>query len=263
GAVVRTMKLRTRAGYNRAGWDLRYDAPKKVELRTLAPDNPHVWDEARFAGKKTRPITHWGILPAQTNGPLALPGRYTVRLTVGGRTQTQPLEVLKNNELATSDADLAASTRAQLRIRNDLDTAVAMINRIEVMRKQVEDERAASRGKPDVLAALADVDRKMLDVELRLLSREELNSDDKYFSESYKVYMNLVWLSGEVGSGAGDVAGGADTRPTDASLAVLDSLEQQLAAAKTAYARLMQEEVPTFNKAMAGKVGAIAVSGSR
>ena len=44
--------------------------------------------------------------------------------------------------------------------------------------------------------------------------------------------MNLLWLSGEIGSGAGDVAGGADFRPTDASLQVLATIEKDLAAAR-------------------------------
>ncbi|HWJ20731.1 MAG TPA: hypothetical protein VNS52_00130 [Gemmatimonadaceae bacterium] len=261
GAVVRTIKVRTpRTGYNRVAWDLRYDPPKQPALRTLAPDNPHIWEEARFVGKRTRPITHWGIQGPQKAGPLALPGRYTVRLAAGAKTQTQPLEVLKDKEIATSDADLAASTRAQVRIRDDINAAVEMINKLEVMRKQLEDQRKnGAAGSSDVAAALADVDRKMLNVELRLASRSDLNSDDKYYVEPFKVYMGLIWLSGEVGSGAGDVAGGADARPTDASLAVLDDYERQLAAAKAAFAQLMQEDVPAFNKAMAGRVEAIAV----
>ena len=39
-----------------------------------------------------------------------------------------------------------------------------------------------------------------------------MTSDDKYFQQAYRVYMNLIWLNGEVGPGAGDVAGGADFR---------------------------------------------------
>jgi hypothetical protein len=69
--------------------------------------------------------------------------------------------------------------------------------------------------------------------------------------------MNLMWLSGEVGTGAGDVAGGADFRPTDASLAVLAMLEKQLAEAKAAYDRVMRYDVAAFNKAMAGKLPAL------
>jgi len=89
--------------------------------------------------------------------------------------------------------------------------------------------------------------------------RTDLHSDDKWYVEEYKIYMNLIWLYGEVGSGAGDVAGGAEYRPTDASLQVLQMLEEQLAAAREAYRRLMDTDVPTFNREMAGKVQLIGV----
>ena len=129
----------------------------------------------------------------------------------------------------------------------------------EGLRKQIEDQRKANAGKADVLASLDALDHKMLDVELRLVSHSDLNSDDKYYVERYRVYMNLIWLSGEVGSGAGDVAGGADQRPTDASMATLGEIERELGAAKAAYERLLRDDVPAFNKMNAGKIANIAV----
>ena len=33
---------------------------KLVALRTVAPDNPHIWNEPRFRDAESRPITHWG-----------------------------------------------------------------------------------------------------------------------------------------------------------------------------------------------------------
>ncbi|HEU4786511.1 MAG TPA: hypothetical protein VFS57_03860, partial [Gemmatimonadaceae bacterium] len=124
--------------------------------------------------------------------------------------------------------------------------------------KQVADQMKANAEKPDVERALADLDKKMLDVELRLLSRSDMNSDDKYYVEPYKIYMSLIWLNGVVNSGAGDVAGGADYPPTDAALAWLSELEKELAAAKDAYKALVDTDVATFNKSMDGKVPAIA-----
>src|SRR5206468_12296231 len=93
-------------------------------------------------------------------------------------------------------------------------------------RKQIEDDLKANAGKLEAERALRDIDRKLLEVELRLVSRTEMHSDDKWYVESYKVYQNLIWLNGVVNSGAGDVAGGADERPTDASVGVLDAPEQ-------------------------------------
>jgi hypothetical protein len=259
GSGVRTLRAKARPGLNRVAWDVRYDGPKQVELRSLPPENPHIWEEARFKGKSTRPISHWGIQGPQRQGPLALPGRYAVRLTAGGRTYTQPFEILADPSIPSSRADLAATTAMQVRIRDDINETVDMINRLEVMRKQVEDQRAAHGKDATLERSLADLDAKILDVELRLLSRTDLHSDDKWYVERYKVYMNLIWLSGEVGSGAGDVAGGADYRPTDASVAVLAEIERDLVAAKTAFTTLVENDVTAFNRAMKGKLPAIAV----
>ena len=175
------------------------------------------------------------------------------------RAQTQPLRIIKDTEIASSDADLAASTRAQLRIRADIDSAVAMINTLERMRKQIEDERKAKASQADVVASLDALNQKLLDVELQLVSKSDLNSDDKYYVERYRVYMNLIWLSGEVGSGAGDVAGGAEYRPTESSLGTLADIEKDLATAKAGYAKLMREDVPAFNRQMQGKIATIAI----
>jgi len=134
------------------------------------------------------------------------------------------------------------------------------VNKLEVMRKQIVDQQKANAEKPDVERALGDLDKKMLDVELRLLTREDMNSDDKYYTEPFKVYMALIWLNGELGNGAGDVAGGSDYTPTDASLAWLGDLENDLAAAKSAYKQLVETDLAEFNKNMNGKIPVITES---
>jgi len=159
--------------------------------------------------------------------------------------------------LSAPDSDIAASTAAQVRIRNAMNDAASMANRLEIMRKQIEDRMAVDSANPAIAQPLRDLDQKIMDVELRILSRSDLNTDDKWYVEPTKIYLSLIWLSGEVGTGAGDVAGGADHRPTDASLATLASLEKDLASAKAAYAKLMTEVV-AFNKVMAGRIPAIS-----
>jgi photosystem II stability/assembly factor-like uncharacterized protein len=260
GTLVRAIQTPTRAGYNRATWDLRYDPPRVVALRTPAPDNPHIFEEPRFRNRPTRPITHWGIQGAQTAGPLGLAGKYTVRLTANGKTLTQPLTVLRDPDIKSADADLIASTKAQTRIRDDMNATVDIVNKLEVMRKQIVDHQKANAEKPDVERALSELDKRMLDVELRLLSREDLNSDDKYYTEPFKLYLSLIWLSGELGNGAGDVAGGADYAPTDASLAWLGDLEKDLDVAKAEYKKLVEKDLAEFNKNMNGKISVITES---
>ena len=60
--------------------------------------------------------------------------------------------------------------------------------------------------------------------------------------------MTLLWLNGEVGPGAGDVAGGQDFRPTDSSTATLAELEKDLEAARAAYRQLMDKDLPAYRK---------------
>ena len=254
GTVIRSEKITAHAGLNRATWDLREQGPAVVELRTTPPQNPHIWDELRFKNSQTRPVDHWGIQGAQRAGPIAAPGTYTVRMTLGGQPVEQKFEVVKDPAIPSSDADLVASTAAQRRIRDDMNTTVDITNRLEIMRKQIEDQLKANAGKKNVVKALTDLNQKMLDVEYQLVTKSDMMSDDKYYPEQYRVYQNLIWLNGVVGLGAGDVAGGAEYKPTPASMQVLEQIEGALAKAKSDFETLMATDVPAFNKAMAGKV---------
>ena len=258
GRLARRLAVRPRVGINRVVWNLRYDLAVPVALRTLPPDNPYIWDEPVYKGKDTRPIAHWGIQQPQSQGPLGSPGTYSVRLTAGGRTFTQPLTVLKATDLTTADTDLVESTAAQVRVRDRLTETAEIVNRLEVLRKNIEDQVKANATNAEAVKALKEMDRKMLDVELILLSRHDLHSDDKWFVETYRTYLSLLWLAGEVGSGAGDVAGGADWRPTDSSMQTLRELEADLARAKAAFQLLLDKELPAFNAKMSALLKPIA-----
>ena len=120
--------------------------------------------------------------------------------------------------LPSTDVDLVASTELQRNIVNAMNDVVDKINRIEIMRMQVEDLRARLTGNKELDTALAAIYKRMYDTELNFLSRTEMHSDDKWYVEKYKLYMNLVWLLAEVGGSGGDVAGGVAYRPTNASL---------------------------------------------
>jgi hypothetical protein len=242
------MELLGRQGLNRLSWDLRYDAPRVVALKTTPPENPYIWNEPRFRGQETRPVTHWGLAQAQV-GALAAPGRYSLRLTAGGQTLTQPVDVMKDPQIAASDDDLVASTEMQKRIINDLNETSDMVNHLETMRRQIEDKLKADT-RADQQKSLREMDAKLAAVEFKLLEKSSTLSDDKYFIQAYKVYSNLIWLNGAVGTGAGDEAGGADYRPTDTQVAVLETIEKDLATARGEYQALIKTDLPEFNKTL-------------
>jgi hypothetical protein len=225
-----------------------------VALRTTPPEDPRIWEEPRFKNQETRPITHWGIQQAET-GPLAGPGKYTLKMTVDGQMYTEPIDVLRMPDAHGTDADLKASASLQVKVRNDIDTVSDMTNQLEWMRRQLEDQGKTVKtqaGKDALLASMDAIDKKMQDVEYKLISRADALSDDKYFVTQYKLYMNFLWLSGEIGGGAGDVAGSGDYGPTETGVGLVLDLERQLQAVQAEYRGLMDRDVAAYNKSIAG-----------
>jgi photosystem II stability/assembly factor-like uncharacterized protein len=285
GKVIRKLETKGQAGMNRVKWDLRYESPRLIALRTVAPDNPHIWEEPRFRDSDSRPITHWGSRPAEV-GPIVAPGKFIVRLRAEDQTLTQPLTVLRDPHAPGSDADIELSVKTLLRIRDNISHASDTVNQIEWLRKQLEvietmlrppkkKERerqrfsedfeegpepsaaapqvlseAETKRKADLLKSAEDLDKKLQAVENRLVSPALQNSDDKYFVEPYQVYLNLIWLNAEVGTGGGDMAGGADFAPTDAELESLTTFEGEIAGVDADYQKLMKEDFPAFNRAL-------------
>ncbi len=238
------------AGLNRFAAEIRYPPPRLIALRTTPEENPHIWEEPRFQGQETRPVTHWGIAQAEV-GPIAAPGDYTLKMTVDGQTQTRPLHVSVPPGSHGTEADQQAAVRLQLKVRDDISTVSDMANQLEWMRRQLEDQKKTAQGKAALLAAMTDIDRKLKDVELKLITESDMMSDDKYYPEQYQLYMNLIWLNGEIGTGAGDVAGTGDYGPTETDTALVLDLERQLQAVKTQYGSVMDKDVPAYNQSVA------------
>jgi len=252
GKLVRKLTATGHPGMNRLPWDMHYDAPRQILLHTIPPEDPHIWEEARFRGMDDRPVTHWGMERVPT--PMAAPGKYEVRFTVGGKTLTRPITILMDPNSPGSEADIDASVKLQLQISADIDKTSDMVNSIEWMRKQLADVEkmlAANPADKQRKQEADQMDQKMQDVEYELLSRPLAASDDKMYISAWKVYYNLLWLNGEIGSGAGDVAGGTDFRPTDTEVALAHQYEQDLAKAEGDYHDLMTKDLPAFNHTLA------------
>jgi hypothetical protein len=250
-AVTKLPNGTGRAGLNRVSWDMHYEPPRSVALRTTPDENPHIWEEPRFMNVDSRPITHWGLAQAEV-GPIAAPGKYTVKLTVDGQSFTQPLEILRTPDSHGSDTDLQSSVRLQLKVRDDISNVSDMTNQIEWMRKQLEDQQKTVQGKGDLLKALDGINQKLKEVEYKLITRADALSDDKYFQTAYNLYQNFIWLNGEIGTGAGDVAGSGDWGPTETSIGLVFDLEKQLKAVQAEYKTVMDKEVPAFNEQVKG-----------
>ncbi len=262
GQVVRSFSGTNHAGINRVYWNLRYPPVKKIELRTTPASYPQIWRDSRFLGKKTRPIYHWGIEPPQM-GALAAPGSYQVKLMVNGQSYVQPLTVLKDPHSAGALADVEASVTMWQAIDEDVNTVVEMINSIERARKQIEDMSVYVKGRPDaseILASAKELDGKLQTVEDMLFEKYLSAGDEKTYPEEMQLYQKFLWLAGEVGDGAGDVAGNPDFPPTEEDAAVFNLLKQRLANVEAQYSTLMKKSIAAFNSKFRDKGIAIILN---
>src|SRR5581483_1376028 len=100
------------AGSNRFVWDMRYPEATRVD---------------GFAGMD-------GPLAA----PLASPGSYQVRLTIGDQIYIESFEILKDPRVAATQEDLEAQFALRLRIRDKLSETHEAINTIRDIRQQAE-----------------------------------------------------------------------------------------------------------------------------
>jgi len=249
GDVVSSEEVVIHQGLNKATWDLLYPPPDQPVLRSLPPDNPHIWEAGRWE-EREREVSHWGIGSARYQPPAA-PGDYTVRMIYNGRTYEKPFEVWRDPTLPADDIELVSSFRLQNDIVGALNEVTDRINRIEVMRMKVEDLQEEYANNVQIMDALNNLAAQLYNTELHYLSRTEMHSDDKWYVEKYKLYLNLVWLLGEVGGRASDVAGGAGYPPTNASIGVFQDRLREMEAAQIDFEALM-EAVRAFNDAHSG-----------
>ncbi|HEV2733249.1 MAG TPA: hypothetical protein VGV85_00375, partial [Longimicrobiaceae bacterium] len=93
----------------------------------------------------------WDANPQRSgrNGPMALPGRYTLRLTAGGRTHEQPLEVRMDPRVAAdgvTEAELREQLAHNLRVRDLVSDANRLVARVRQERERLAAAGPASAG---------------------------------------------------------------------------------------------------------------------
>jgi photosystem II stability/assembly factor-like uncharacterized protein len=209
-------KLPAKAGLNRAVWDLRGE------------------EASRFKG-----LVLWS---GETRGPVVPPGRYQVRLTAGGQTLTQPLEVRKDPRLATTDADFARQYDLRRKIRDKLTETHEAIGRIRDVREQARaaaERSKAAGGRAEVAAAAEALEKKLTAVEETLYQTKNQSSQDPL---NFPIRLNnkLASLARAVES--------ADAAPTEQSQAVYDDLASKIDAQLSALKQVLSTDLVSFNQ---------------
>ncbi|WP_239461245.1 WD40/YVTN/BNR-like repeat-containing protein [Occallatibacter savannae] len=131
--------LSSASGHHRFLWNMQY--PQVPGMSTSPDDDlatPH----------NTPPVS---------TAPWVLPGDYSVRLTANGKTRTEPLKIVMDPRVKTSQADLEKQFTAAKKMYEDLIKATAALHEISVLREQME----ARKGQPVVGQSMPSIDSRL------------------------------------------------------------------------------------------------------
>jgi photosystem II stability/assembly factor-like uncharacterized protein len=144
------VRLDKTIGMHRFTWDLRYPGP---------------WANANN--------------PEGPNGPTAVPGKYSVRLTVGSYAATQPLTLVEDPRITkdgVTTLDLAAQFSHNIKVRNLVSDANRNASRLRQAQQRLKGANGAAA---DTLSKLNDVGAKLFTPSIRY-SKPELLTHIQY-----------------------------------------------------------------------------------
>jgi photosystem II stability/assembly factor-like uncharacterized protein len=217
-------QIKAQAGLNRFVWDLRYTGSRRV------PDY-YLWE-----------------YKDGSRGPLALPGKYQVRLTVNGKSQTEAFEVTMDRRIQVSQADLQKQFDLLIQVRDELSRVYDTVNQIQDVRAQMDGLR---RRLPDngavkpLLAAADELDKNLLSVRDDL-AQMKIRSNEDSLAYPQRIDSKLSGLAIAVGVGT-------DSAPTQAEDQVFDKLKKQADISIAHWAEIQKTELADFQKMMAGQ----------
>ncbi|MFI5207229.1 MAG: glycosyl hydrolase, partial [Gemmatimonadales bacterium] len=213
--TTRIVRDSLKVGMNRVIWNMRY--PDAVSFQNLI-----MW-----AG---------GVA-----GPLAPPGRYQVRLTTGGHSQTREFRYVSDPRVHTSAEDYARQFQLLIRIRDrlgDANRAVVQIRDLRAQLDQVTTRLAGVAGAPGIRAKADSLKGRLTEVEEQVYQTKNRSSQDPL---NYPIRLNnrIAALAGVVALG--------DARPTDQAYQVFDQISTELQVQLDRLRQIVETDVPAFN----------------
>jgi photosystem II stability/assembly factor-like uncharacterized protein len=181
------------------------------------------------------------------HGPKALPGTYTVRLTVDGKSSTLPLTVHPDPRVTASQADLEAQLQLALEVRDAITRLTRTVVRLREVRQQLVSRneliKADPRAEPLVKGS-ADLARKLDGLEAKLQNpKAEIVYDILAQRGGAQLYSRLSPLVEWVDSGDGP--------STQGLREVFAGQQRELAARQADLDHLLVTDLAALNDAAA------------
>jgi photosystem II stability/assembly factor-like uncharacterized protein len=207
--------LPAEAGMNRLCWDMRYPAAERVPGAVL-----------------------WG---GSGRGPVAVPGIYQVKLTMGGQSQIQEWEWKKDPRVEASVQELQDQFDFLIQVRDELSEVNRAVNRLRRVRAKVESVSGEVKGRTEAAAFIGEakkVTAKLTAVEEVLIQSRSKSSQDP-LNYPVKLDDKIATLA--------TCASSADAAPTDQVRELFRELAGKAAAEIASLLAILESDIPRLN----------------
>ncbi len=213
-------QLPAEAGMNRFVWNMRYPDAERVPGAVL-----------------------WG---GSTAGPIAVPGIYQVKLTVGEQTHIREWEWKIDPRVEASQQDLQEQFDFLIEIRETLSRINRTINSLRRIRSKIEMINKEIKARPESSGAVAAGEAilmKLSAIEEVLIQAKSKSSQDP-LNYPIKLDNKIAALSSVVAS--------ADARPTDQSGELFKELAEKADAEIAKLEAIVENDIPDLNSLLRG-----------
>ena len=223
-------QVKPEAGLNRFVWDLRYEEARHVP-------GYYLYEYGRGA-----------------EGPVAVPGHYQVRLTVGGQSQTADFELKLDPRVKVSQADLEAQFKLLLETRDELSRVYDTVNQIQDVRSQLAGLRRRlpeNASAKNIVSAADDLEKKLVGVRDDLINLD-ISANEDSLAYPPQLDTKLAYLAMDAST--------ADSAPTEAESRQFEKLKRQSGELIARWDDLQRRDLANFQKLTAqGSLSTVVV----
>jgi len=223
-------EIKPEAGLNRFVWDLRYEEAHRVPGYYLYEYN------------------------SGARGPVAVPGHYQVRLTVGGQTQTAGFDLKLDPRVKVSQEDLEAQFKLLIETRDELSRVYDAVNQIQDVRLQLTGLKRRlpeSASTKNISTAADDLEKKLVAIRDEIINLD-ISANEDSLAYPPQLDAKLAYLAMD--------AGNADSAPTEAEQKQLEKLKRQSGELMSRWEDLQRRDLAAFQKLTAeGSLSTVVV----
>ena len=216
-----TQILSGEAGMHRFVWNLHYPRPEALE--TDFPISAIVHDTPEY------PLGAW-----------VLPGNYTVKLTVDGKSYTQPLVVRMDPRITTPLDDLRKQHDMEIGATEGMNDSYESLEQVQSVRAQLKDLTAKAVRNEKLSGSLAALDKQCAELEgatePAFFGLPRAGKQPENFSTLNQHFSKIL-----------SVADSADAAPTTQAEAAYRELEDSSTALRKRWSALREREILDLN----------------